>query len=248
MDQGSFDRIVTTLATASTRRAGVIAALGTALALARGADGKPRSQGPCGNGSRKANRCRKNKDCCTGICDTTLVNQDGDGRCRCRRRGKACTEDRNCCSRGDQSLVCVGGVCGDACTQLGQECLTGDSACCAGSCPTVAGSERGFQAVCCLGIGESGCMKDTHCCQNAGPTSCIGGVCAQACTMLGELCDVGATSCCAGSCVVSGAGWERGLSAICCLPDGTSGCSDDTHCCQNAGQLFCNAGTCGGPD
>jgi hypothetical protein len=64
----------------------------------------PGAAGPCGNGSATANRCKKNADCCTGMCRT----QPGKvGRCRCLERGAACTANRNCC--GD--LACKQGVC-----------------------------------------------------------------------------------------------------------------------------------------
>jgi hypothetical protein len=123
MDQTSFDRITRLLGGATSRRSGVTAALGAALGLGgltRVADakqtgagknkGKPGKEGPCGNGSRKANICTKDKDCCTGLCNTKAgkKNIDGKGRCRCVRNGSTCTANRNCCN----GMTCANGVCG----------------------------------------------------------------------------------------------------------------------------------------
>ncbi|MGI9253231.1 MAG: hypothetical protein ACR2J8_05760, partial [Thermomicrobiales bacterium] len=92
MDQQAVDHIAAVLGSAASRRAGLASAL--SVALGRGATAasasRPRRQGPCGDFSRAANRCRKHGDCCTEICDTTLKNIDRDGRCRCRRRGQPC--------------------------------------------------------------------------------------------------------------------------------------------------------------
>jgi hypothetical protein len=122
MDQTSFDRITRLLGGATSRRSGVTAALGAALGLGgltRVADakqtgagknkGKPGKEGPCGNGSRQVNICTKDKDCCTGLCNTKAgkTNRDGKGRCRCVQKGKACTANRNCCN----GMTCANGVC-----------------------------------------------------------------------------------------------------------------------------------------
>jgi DNA-binding beta-propeller fold protein YncE len=122
MDQHRFEAALRALAQGTTRRRGLAATLGALLggvgletvakrratdadperSMGRGAG--PGAEGPCGNGSAKENRCKKNADCCTGMCR----KQPGKvGRCRCLERGAACTANRNCC--GD--LACRQGVC-----------------------------------------------------------------------------------------------------------------------------------------
>jgi predicted outer membrane repeat protein len=114
MDQERFDRISRLFGRATTRRAGI----GSLAALAAGAlafgdaevtDAKtgrkgprpegPRPEGPCGNGSKKANTCKKDKDCCTGYCK--------DGMCRGVPLGGTCSKTRKC--RG--TAVCKSGKC-----------------------------------------------------------------------------------------------------------------------------------------
>ncbi|MGI9253603.1 MAG: hypothetical protein ACR2J8_07645, partial [Thermomicrobiales bacterium] len=95
-------------------------------------------------------------------------------------RGQPCEKDLNCCSRGGQFLVCVGGVCAPPCVSLGQTCgKDGVGSCCSGSCtvlPTL--SSRLFSdSVCCVPLHQSGCARDSDCCQNAGEASCDNGVC-----------------------------------------------------------------------
>jgi hypothetical protein len=244
MDQVSFDRLATVLGTAASRRSGVIAAMGAALGLARAADARPHRQGPCGDGSRNENRCTKNGECCTGICDTSKgkTNKDGEGRCRCRRRGKACTEDRNCCARQGQAMICIGGVCASQCAAVGAVC--DDLACCAGTCnalptPEARSGSRLFSgSICCLQDEEAGCTADIECCGAFnGLSACVGGVCATTCLPLQSLCTVNDT-CCAGTCTAT-AGLGRGAGTQgterCCIPLNSSGCGSDQDCC---------AGTC----
>ena len=66
---------------------------------------KAAAEGPCGNGSAKANECSKDKDCCTRVCDKKK------GRCRCQKLGRGCTEDRNCCANFGQPMTCQNGAC-----------------------------------------------------------------------------------------------------------------------------------------
>jgi len=95
------------------RRRGLGAALAAVLGAGvagsgaeRGGEaGGPEAEGPCGDRSAKANRCRKNRKCCTGLCDRKR------GRCRCVPAGGACTETRNCCLRNGAQLSCANGVC-----------------------------------------------------------------------------------------------------------------------------------------
>jgi hypothetical protein len=111
MDARRFDILTRALGEGSSRRSvlgllGIITA--APLAVAAGARRRPKPEGPCGDFSRKDNICAKNGDCCTNICNTDVgkTNQDGKGRCRCVRRGRACTEDRNCCRGRGQQMTC----------------------------------------------------------------------------------------------------------------------------------------------
>ena len=113
MDQKRFDELVRRLSEHVSRRSVVTGAVAGGIAATSVAidarAGKPGKAGPCGDGKRKDNICKKNKDCCTGICDVKLgkKNKDGKGRCRCVRTGDACEQDKNCCN-----APCNGGVCG----------------------------------------------------------------------------------------------------------------------------------------
>jgi hypothetical protein len=112
MDGPIFDQFTRALATLRTRRGAVGLATAAVTGATVAAEAKPRTEGPCGDGSRRANVCTKNKDCCTGLCNTKAgkKNKDGKGRCRCVRKGGTCTANRNCCN----SLGCNDGICGGA--------------------------------------------------------------------------------------------------------------------------------------
>ncbi|MGI9254929.1 MAG: hypothetical protein ACR2J8_14385, partial [Thermomicrobiales bacterium] len=145
MDQTTFDRLARLLGKATTRRHGVLAilsaALGGGINNPTGALGaQPRNgqdtgakpdrnrqlhaEGPCGDGGIKANRCKENGQCCTGVCK--LKRKGKDGRCRCIERGRPCTADRNCCG----SAPCTAGVCGGG-SQIptGAPCKPGSDTC-----------------------------------------------------------------------------------------------------------------------
>ncbi len=151
MNQHRFDAAARAIHARATRRHWLAMAL-TAVAALLGApptagaagetrrDGEGAIEGPCGNGGIAANRCRRNRDCCTGIC---AKRRRGMGRCRCQRRGDPCEAARNCCG----GHVCRGGVCvppgcgpgtcpdgccqGDACVSppTGAACGIGGAAC-----------------------------------------------------------------------------------------------------------------------
>lgn len=182
MDHETFDRIAAMLGAAGSRRAGIAAAF-VALGARQAAAARPRPQGPCGNG-RKRNLCNGADDCCTGICDRDVDNLDGKGRCRCRKRGEACGEDRNCCSRGGQGMVCLGGVCAAPCIGLGLSCEGANAVCCSGVCggtQLLAGA-RLLSDVCCLQTGQTGCTDDVQCCgAGTGRYICRTGVCVDTC-------------------------------------------------------------------
>ncbi|MGI9253860.1 MAG: NHL repeat-containing protein [Thermomicrobiales bacterium] len=160
MDHEKFDEASKALSTGTSRRRGLAAAAGVLLgagltaAAAKGDDssgskntkkrirkqrpahrptGKKSSvQGPCGDGSGPANRCKGDDDCCTNRCS--------GGRCRSARRGEECINDQACCSWASgltcQQGICVKGIacsaatCKNGCCRNG-ECLAGtdDNAC-----------------------------------------------------------------------------------------------------------------------
>jgi hypothetical protein len=123
MDDLRFDAALRALNAGTTRRRGLAAAAGLLLGGfvvdAGAADRKrPEREGPCGDRSGKDNRCTKDKECCTGVCNRKI------GRCRCLQRGAACTSDENCCG----TTRCKKGICGtpkDACTVCASGCQYG---------------------------------------------------------------------------------------------------------------------------
>ena len=119
MDQASFDRFARAISLSTTRRGGLKWLVGSVIGAKAAADAgeaAPMVEGPCGNGSRKANTCSRNSQCCTDFCDTKLGkhNADGKGRCRCMKRGDRCTSDANCCGAHE----CRNGVCSSPCEPL----------------------------------------------------------------------------------------------------------------------------------
>jgi hypothetical protein len=180
MDEQRFDAALRALQAGTTRRRGLAAALGLILggvgldASAKGKDrDKPGTEGPCGNGSRKANICKKNSDCCTGVCNTKLgkKNRDKTGRCRCIQQGKTCKTDKNCC--GD--MTCSNGVCGKG----GPACdaTTCPDGCCAnGVCETSGNHSCGTGGVACVD-----CVADGK--------FCDAGICVVQCNVCASGCD-----------------------------------------------------------
>lgn len=204
MDQSSFDRIARLLASGTTRRAGIGAALGSLFGLAARDEitraneksrakaphrkdsaavarsrGGPSAAGPCGS-SRAENACRRNSDCCTGLCNARRRgrNSDGRGRCRCIDRGRGCSDDRNCCG----NLRCYGGKCLSApplpsgCTS-NADCPSPPSCntttCVSGLCQLVADAD---DATCPGGQCKAGacvsCTTDAGCAGNQKKTVC----------------------------------------------------------------------------
>lgn len=186
----------------ATRRHGILAALaiifggGAGVSLARGRNGgHPGSEGPCKGLKRPDNICKRDRDCCTEVCnlDAGRANDDGLGRCRCKRAGESCTADRNCCRRGARPLACVSGVCGSsgpAGSCDGGNCADG---CCRGSrCVPFAGQNDGLCGM--LGMTCAACNAGSRC-VNGGcfaptptppptpppPASCGVGNCAAGC-------------------------------------------------------------------
>ncbi|MFM9108449.1 MAG: right-handed parallel beta-helix repeat-containing protein [Chloroflexota bacterium] len=194
MDRETFDAAARVLGAAATRRAGLAAALAAALAMATGgSDGpaaalgkRPRPAGPCGDGSRKDNSCTKNKDCCTGLCNTKAgrKNRDGKGRCRCVRKRGSCTESRNCCG----NHVCVNGTCGDggaAKVPTGQPCTPADVCAAAAASCTVYADATPAGTYCLIPAGGACAAAndcDSHLCTSGVcEAACIPNVCASGC-------------------------------------------------------------------
>jgi hypothetical protein len=204
MDQERFDRMTRLFGSAASRRATLAGLAGLAAgalpALAEQAAAKPGRkrpgpEGPCGNGSRKRNICTRDKDCCTGICNTAAgkTNKDGKGRCRCLPKGQTCTEDKNCCG----GRACVDGICGGG---GGGQCIPegftnicigqGDVCCSPVTCNSTAGA-------CCSDVGGP-CSVDAGCCLvgSIPMLVCPSGTC---CLPTGAQC-VSGEPCCSGNC------------------------------------------------
>lgn len=145
MDSTQFDRL-TQWVGAGNRRQVLGSALGGAAALLGltslpevAAKRRVQSEGPCGNGGIKDNRCKRNGQCCTGVCDKKKGKKPY-GRCRCRQLTQSCQEDRNCCATAGQPMSCVAGTCQTevTCPELGEPCTTAaGTACCPESDPNV---------------------------------------------------------------------------------------------------------------
>ncbi|MFM9108285.1 MAG: tail fiber domain-containing protein [Chloroflexota bacterium] len=249
MDSRSFDRFAAALGAASTRRAGIAAAI--AAAVGRGVAPDPAAAGPgaaspCGK--RKTSTCKTDGDCCSGRCERSKgdTNLDGLGRCRCSRRGQACTDEKDCCSGKNQGLVCTAGICSRPCTSLGSTC-DGTRSCCAGACTSFVFSERGIPAsgpICCLAVGQRGCAKDADCCGAGSSIACVAGTCSTTCTAIGEAC-TGQTCCAPASCganAIDRANPEA-QAPVCCLPNNAGPCTSNGQCCSN----ICNGGICSLP-
>ena len=190
------------------------------------------AEGPCGNGSGKANRCEKDKDCCTRLCDQKR------GRCRCKTLGEGCTDDRNCCATFGQPMTCQSGSC---------QTVSQEQALLASPRPPEASSPPppdapppppppgpGCTPTTCAAQGKNcgsiadGCGHQIRC----GPDSCgTNEVClAQQCVACGRP----DTPCCIGNTCAH----SRLL------------CSDNGQCvpCGNPGALCCVGNPCGNPD
>lgn len=253
MDAGQFDRLSRFLAASGTRRGALGALLAGALGLSslptavakqnkhrqrreranrertrqeqqthrQGASAKKRqktsAEGPCGNGSAKANSCKNDADCCTRFCDKKK------NRCRCKKPGQSCSEDRNCCATLGQPMTCQSGTCqtieappapptasppppsplpcaGQCAPTMG----CGDDRC-GGSCGSCAANETCQSGTCactpdCTGktCGPIGCGESCGDCP--APKSCVNGRCVCVSKCSGKECgDDGCGSTC-GSC------------------------------------------------
>lgn len=234
MDAARFDTLTRAIGAGTTRRAltallapllGVLALTGAAPeAEARKKKRRRRRknariEGPCGDGGGKANRCKKNRHCCTGYCKKRKSRRKKNGkrrkvrgRCRCRKDGQRCTDDRNCCvERTGRS--CIEGTCRPPC---------------AGSCPD--GCCDG--ETCLPGDTDAACGTDGEICQvcddgNVCTTdTCVGGECVST-PVSGEPAPGCATICCqdadgAPACCAAG--------VTVCQPNGRCGCATNQDC------------------
>jgi hypothetical protein len=259
MDDRRFDAVVRALDGSLSRRRGIAAAFGAlvagsaATAEARNQRGRgkggPKPEGPCGDGSRKDNLCESDGDCCTGICKTGIRNKDGQGRCRCVKKGKACSEDKNCCG----GRTCVDGVCGastpppvcnattcpDGCCALGlcvpyigqtsAGCGTGGAECAA--CPSSTDACINGACVSSCKVGGEACVNPNECCSQPYNLTCFN-VC---CTTPGSACG-SASDCCQ---PLSSGSTLCGVNNTCCYDNGTS-CTANDQCCSNN----CDANQC----
>jgi len=131
MEATLFDRLTRILGAGGSRRSGL-----KAIALAAGAaatagevsgerarNGDPQPAGPCGPKGRN-NRCKRDRDCCTGYCRPAKKGKTR--RCRCAPRNYPCTGKTVCCKQ----MVCIDGMCKtDRTVVTGQPCIAGTSVC-----------------------------------------------------------------------------------------------------------------------
>ncbi|MGI9252706.1 MAG: hypothetical protein ACR2J8_03095, partial [Thermomicrobiales bacterium] len=191
MDHRSFDRMVRLLGGTTSRRTALRSVFAAALGggAVSGAEAKsaqsgrhdrPDAQGVCGKG--KANRCRKNSDCCTNFCDKP---KGRPGRCRCIRENQPCTKKQTCC----KGLACTDGTCGSknppppATIDNGDPCVADDVCTDANaSCTTYSlGVKVGTY---CILPSTKSCGDDDDCVSSF----CNGGTCAAACTVCASGC------------------------------------------------------------
>lgn len=223
MDGPRFDRLAQGFASGQTRRhtlgglitgAVVLLGLGSTETAGKKRRGTVTAEGPCGDGTIKANRCKRDGQCCTGVCDKQKGKQPY-GRCRCRKLNQSCTEDRNCCATAGQPMSCVAGTC-----QTTESCVPDDGACGAG-------------AECCAGLEcKSGTCQSTSTCGPRGEVcvpgqECVGDACA--CTLVScPAAEHGDVRCIGDTCRVQcDSGWMN------CDGDPATGCESPSGTAQN---------------
>ena len=177
MDGHQFDCLVQRVATRITRRRtlGILVTGATALlsgygqeqVTARKRGQRVTTEGPCGDGSIKANRCKRNVQCCTGYCDKTKGKKPY-GRCRCKNAGQSCQEDRNCCATAGQPMTCQDSICVSIAPP--PACSSDEAAC----APTLTNDSNG-----------GCCLQDVACCNGDADCSdgqiCTSGCCQDVC-------------------------------------------------------------------
>ncbi|MGI9255141.1 MAG: hypothetical protein ACR2J8_15470 [Thermomicrobiales bacterium] len=223
MDDRTFDDVIRMFGSTRSRRATLAALAGAALGAAVSPVGaadrlrsRASSKGPCGNGSTKDNACRKNAACCTGICDRTKSS------CICAKKGKSCTEDRNCCS----GKKCVSRICGGPASPS-----CGPASCAAGCCDGNTCVARSNQSKNRCGTGGAACASCT------GSNTCVNGICTPPCNA--STC---ATGCCLGDTCLSFANQTEqycGTGGAAC-----DSCNTGDSCNSGVCSYVCNSATC----
>jgi hypothetical protein len=262
MDGKRFDLITRALGDASSRRsllgllAGLIAApLAAGQAGATSGRTAPVPEGPCGDRTRKDNACTKGSQCCTGYCSmkTAKKNKDGTGRCRCLKKGKRCTENRNCCRKR-----CVKGVCGGKSRATPPACENCAAGCCDGTTCLAYASQSTSQcgtsgracAVCASGEDciSGSCLLPPSCdASNCASGCCDGTTCVDYANQTTSECGTGGAACaaCTGSDTCSASGVCTPPPPSCDATSCSGGCCDGTTCVPYAAQSNGQCGTNG---
>jgi hypothetical protein len=127
-----------------------------------GSAGKPDAEGPCKSTKRPDNICTRDKQCCTGYCDTSTgkKNKDGKGRCRYLKQGERCTKGQQCAPK----LACQDGTCRKAkAVPTGARCAKGETCAVKGAvCTTYDADGAPSGTYCTLPLGTS-CTGDPEC-------------------------------------------------------------------------------------
>ena len=254
MDDRRFDDLTRSFSSAASRRrllstlaSGLVALVAAGRADSDETLAKKRrrvtAQGPCGDGGPKDNECERNKQCCTGICKR--------GRCRCKRLGTECSEDRNCCATFGQPMSCQNRIC-----QTVQSIQAPPSPPPPDSAPPPPTTQAPSPAECGVCGPCQICVGTT--CQPC-PGCCSGGVCVASC----PICQ----ACVGGQCVAANEGQvcgtqseARGGAIRCCngtcpdpdcipggpstIPCGSTIPCDQGNCCAQNGAICMSDSTC----
>ena len=172
MDGHEFDRLVQDVATGITRRRtlGVLVAGATALVsrhgqgkVAAGKRGKRvTTKARAATAASRTTVASGISQCCTGFCDRRKGKKPY-GRCRCKKAGQGCQEDRNCCATAGQPMTCQDSICVSTAPPPG--CSTDEAVC----APNLTNDANG-----------GCCLQDVACCN--GDADCSDGqICASGC-------------------------------------------------------------------
>jgi hypothetical protein len=190
----------------------------------------------------ESEKCTKNADCCSNICDPAK------GQCKIDEANKTCRPTGEDCSSGTGSGCCE--VCNkqtnrcdfgpSVCKPQGVACTT-DANCCKGKCQQNAQGKTVCNTPCVANAGA--CAQNADCCGfacNAGtcgpPVTGTGGAPGDAstCTFTGSACTTSA-QCCSGTCI-------GGLCDLLCQVAGGA-CTASGDCCSG----ICLGGLCKPP-
>ncbi|MFM9107095.1 MAG: hypothetical protein ACKOWF_10415 [Chloroflexota bacterium] len=238
MEQARFAAIARALGSATTRRAGIAAALAALLGDGHAAAHSVARGGP----SAGARTCKRDADCPTGVCDVAK------GQCRCLGSGRACTSGKNCCA----PLICIQGVCKQPCNQ--KTCPKG---CCASRTRCVQYANQNPTRCGAAGAACKSCSDQNDCTSD----TCVEGSCKRQ-KLTGVACGPNGAGCCdGGACTSASACSSQGICVTCapgqffdpggCVcrcsanscPDGC--CLDGVSCLPYAAQSASVCGTGG---